>query len=88
MAYEKDPAELGALWAKTSAKGVEFLSGTINGVEVVCFKNTKGEGNPKAPAWRVLKSQPRDGQAESTRRLDSREGPRLDSRVGGTDVDF
>jgi len=57
MPYEKDPNECGALWEKTSAKGVQFLSGVINGVDVVCFKAKPVE---RGPTWRVLKSQPRD----------------------------
>jgi uncharacterized protein (DUF736 family) len=59
MHYEKDPNEIGALWAKTSGKGVEFLSGTIDGVDVVCFK-AKPTTSGKGPTWRVLKSQPRE----------------------------
>lgn len=51
--------ELGALWVKTSARG-EFMTGTIGGVKVVCFKNTRAENNEKAPQWRVLKSKPRE----------------------------
>ncbi len=82
----RDPNELGALWVKTSAKGVEFMSGTINGVEVVCFRNMNKSGNQ--PDWRVLKSQPRDGQRESVQRLDSREAPRPSSRVDDADVDI
>lgn len=54
---EKNPDELGALWSKAGAKG-EYLTGTINGVAVVCFKNTSD--NPKAPQWRVLKAKPRE----------------------------
>lgn len=61
MAYEKDPNEIDALWQRTSARGTEMLSGTVNGVEVICFR-TKSD-NPKAPAWRVLKSQPK-GEAK------------------------
>lgn len=57
MAYEKNPDELGALWLKNGAKG-EYMTGTIGGVAVVCFANTKGGAN--APAWRVLKSKPRE----------------------------
>lgn len=58
MPFEKDPNELGALWKKTSSAGHEYLSGTINGVDVVCFLNTKKTG--KQPDYRVMKSQPRD----------------------------
>ena len=55
--------EIGALWQRTSAKGTEMLSGTINGVEVICFRSKSD--NPKAPAWRVLKSQPRESKPQS-----------------------
>ena len=57
MPYEKDPNEIGAIWEKTSAKGTEFLSGVINGVDIVCFRAKPTE---RGPQWRVLKSQPRD----------------------------
>jgi hypothetical protein len=60
MPYEKDENEIGSLWAKTSAKGHEFLSGEINGVKVVAFKIRDGGG--QRPTWRVLKSTPREGQ--------------------------
>ena len=49
----KDPNELGALWVKSSSKG-DYMTGTINGVAVVCFRNKSD--NAKAPQWRVLKS--------------------------------
>ena len=54
----KDENEIGALWIKTSAKGLEFMSGTVNGQDVVLFRNTNKK-NEKQPDWRVLKSQPR-----------------------------
>lgn len=57
--HKKDDAELGALWEKQGSKG-PYLTGEINGVKVVCFRNTRGENNPKAPAWRVMKSKPRE----------------------------
>ena len=57
MAYEKNPDELGALWLKSGAKG-EYMTGTINGVSVFCTP-TKSS-NPKAPTWRVMKSNPKD----------------------------
>lgn len=65
MPYEKDPNEIGALWVKAGRKG-EFLSGTINGEQVVCFRNDRKTG--KQPDWRVLKSQPRDEATEPDRR--------------------
>lgn len=68
-AYEKSPDEIGALWAKTSAKG-EYLSGEINGVRVVCFRAQKK--SEKSPDWRVLKAQPR---AEGQRHVVTDEEP-------------
>jgi hypothetical protein len=60
MAFEKNPDELGALWVRRGAKG-EYLTGQINGLDVVCFA-VKSD-NPKAPAWRVLKSKPKTAAA-------------------------
>lgn len=57
MPYEPDPNELGALWVKSGAKG-DYMTGTINGVKVVCFPNTR-KSSDKAPDWRVMKSIPR-----------------------------
>lgn len=57
MPFKKDENEIGALWVRAGANG-EFLSGQVNGQDVICFK-TKSN-NPKAPAWRVMKSTPRD----------------------------
>lgn len=56
MAFEKDPNEIGVLWMKPSAKG-DYMTGEVNGVAVVCF--AVKSSNPKAPSWRVLKSQPK-----------------------------
>jgi hypothetical protein len=63
---ERNPDELGALWEKTGARG-DYLTGEIGGVKVVCFRNTKAHDNPKAPAWRVLKSKPREEGATPAR---------------------
>lgn len=57
MPYEKDPNEIGALWEKEGKRGT-YMTGTINGVRVVLFKNGN-KGNEKSPDWRVLKSQPK-----------------------------
>ena len=57
MAYEKNPDELGALWLKSGSKG-PYMTGTINGVNVFCTP-TKSD-NPKSPAWRVMKSKPKE----------------------------
>lgn len=58
---EKDPNEIGALWERQGSKGL-FLSGQINGEDVICFRISSS--NPKAPSWRVLKSQPREARDE------------------------
>ncbi len=67
MPFEKDENEIGALWVRSGAKG-EFLSGTVNGQDVICFR-TKSS-NPKAPAWRVMKSQPKPSAADQRTPLD------------------
>lgn len=60
---EKNENEIGALWSRTSGNGTEFLSGqiTINGEEIDIIAFTVNSDNPKAPAWRLLKSTPREG---------------------------
>jgi hypothetical protein len=55
----KNPDELGALWLKSGAKG-DYMTGTINGVPVVVFKNERKVEGSKQPDWRVLKSKPRE----------------------------
>ena len=66
---EKNPDELGALWEKSGANGT-YLTGEIAGQKVVCFRNKSD--NPKAPAWRVLKSKPREDAREA---LDAKDVP-------------
>lgn len=63
----KNPDELGALWVRSSAKG-DFMTGTVNGVDVVCFANKSD--NPKAPKWRVMKSKPKPDAADQRTPLD------------------
>ena len=62
MAFEKDPNELGVLWAKTSARG-DYFTGSIelNGEkhQIVVFKNGNKKSE-KAPDWRIMRSQPRE----------------------------
>ncbi len=53
--------KIGALWLKKSAKGTSFLSGELNGLPVVVFKNNYKE-QPKHPDYIVYRSQPREGQ--------------------------
>jgi len=54
----KDPNEIGALWLKHGPKA-SYLSGVINGENVVVFKNTHKTDGSKQPDYRVLKSQPK-----------------------------
>ena len=61
MAKTQNPDELGALWEKSGSKG-PYMTGTINGVAVVCFQNRSD--NPKAPAWRVMKAKPRETEPQ------------------------
>jgi uncharacterized protein (DUF736 family) len=56
----KDSNELGALWIKQSERG-EYMTGTINGENVVVFRNGK-KANERAPDWRVLKSRPKPSE--------------------------
>lgn len=58
----QDPDEIGALWQKTSARG-DYMAGTVNGVKVVVFKNTR-KSSEKHPDWRVLKSKPKGDKPE------------------------
>lgn len=62
MSGSNNPDELGALWEKTSARGV-YMTGTINGQSVVLFRNERKAPGSKQPDWRVLKSKPKgDGR--------------------------
>ena len=61
---ERDPNELGALWEKSGKHGA-YMTGTINGVAVVVFKNSR-KANDKQPDWRVLKSQLREDRPAVT----------------------
>ena len=60
MSDTKKEAAIGALWEKTSARGV-YMTGNIeiNGekVGIVCFRNDQKTG--KQPDWRILKAKPR-----------------------------
>lgn len=51
--------ELGALWERQMSNGRVYMTGKINGQDVVIFANDRAT-NPKAPQWRVYKSQPRE----------------------------
>ncbi len=60
---EKDPNEIGALWIKVGAKGTPYMSGVIDGKNVVIFKNKSKTAEDKRPVYRVLLSKPRERQA-------------------------
>lgn len=62
MAYEKDPNQIGSLWCKVSSKGRPYMSGIINGENVVIFENKKTALNQ--PDYKVLKSKPRESKDE------------------------
>lgn len=63
---KKNPDEVGALWIKTSGRG-DYMTGTINGQPVVCFKNDKKSAGSKQPDWRVMKPKPRTETAADQR---------------------
>lgn len=62
--YKKNPDEIGVLWKKQSAKGMEFMSGSleINGekINIVVFSQQKK--SEKAPDYKILISKPREVQ--------------------------
>jgi uncharacterized protein (DUF736 family) len=55
---QQNPDELGALWEKSGGRG-PYMTGTINGVKVVLFKNDR-KSSDKSPDWRVLKAKSRE----------------------------
>jgi hypothetical protein len=69
--------ELGALWEQTNSRGT-YLSGTINGVRVVAFKNDKKVAGDKQPVYRVLRAKARDedtGPRETVQIVEDEEPP-------------
>jgi hypothetical protein len=82
MPFEKDPNELGVLWAKTSARG-DYFTGSIeiDGTkhQIVVFKNGNKK-NEKAPDWRILKSKPKEATADW--------GPSAANPITSDDVPF
>lgn len=79
MAFEKDPNEIGVLWLKSSGRG-DYMTGEIAGQAVVCFPVKSN--NPKAPTWRVLKSQPRDAAQAAPRHERESPPPPSDDDLG------
>lgn len=86
MIEQKTDDRVGALWTKTSARGV-FMTGTIelgpallaemqtNGgkLPVVVFNNDKKTGNQ--PDWRILKSRPQAPKPPSAPSLNDEDVP-------------
>lgn len=54
----KNADELGCLWEKTSARG-RYMTGTVNGVAVVLFRNDRKPEGSNQPDWRVMKVKPK-----------------------------
>lgn len=52
-----DPEKIGALWRRTSRKGVEYWAGTINEQRVIIFK-VREKRSAKSPDYQVFKSDP------------------------------
>lgn len=75
---EQNPDELGALWEHESARGL-YMTGTIDGVKVVIFKNGK-KTTDKQPDWRVLKSKPKP-EADERPRAAVHAGPLTDEDI-------
>lgn len=47
--------ELGCLWTKEK-NGKVYMTGTINGVQIVCFQNTYRKEGSNQPHWRVFRA--------------------------------
>lgn len=60
--------DMGALWLKTSSKGMKFFSGTVTidgkKTKIVVFKNGFKEENPERPDYKIYKSQPLEEKKE------------------------
>jgi len=77
MTYQENaerPKELGALWIKTSKKGVQYMSGMIEieGVKhaIVCFANKKSKDTQ--PDYKIMPNQPlRNSQQENQQALNN-----------------
>lgn len=52
----KDPNEIGALWIKNAGTQKEFMSGTVNGQDVVVFPNKYKKPGDRTPDFRILRS--------------------------------
>lgn len=57
---------IGALWTRISKSGTEYLSGTINGVKVVVYKNNYKK-EEKQPDFRIYES---TAQTQSPKKIE------------------
>lgn len=78
MTINKDD-EIGALWNRQSARGLDYMSGrlTIDGqsYDVVAYWNSHKQDGERTPDLRLYKSQPRDGQQQPAQSPQPRRGP-------------
>lgn len=56
---KRDPDDLGALWLKEGKRGV-YMTGKINNIPVVVFRNTRKKEGSNQPDWTVLRAKARD----------------------------
>lgn len=60
---EWEGREIGALWVKESKNdNKKFMTGTVNGVEVVIFPNKFKEKGDNKPSYRVYKGEETGGK--------------------------
>ena len=53
---DEKPTSIGALWSRNKKDGDEYLSGVINGENVVCWRNNYKQAGENSPDWRIYKS--------------------------------
>lgn len=58
--FQKDDSEIGQLWQSDDGRR---LTGTINGVKVVAWKNDRATPENRQPLWRVHKDRPPEQRA-------------------------
>ena len=70
---KKDPNELGAAWRRESSSGKAYMTGyvEIDGKRTNLVFFSVSNQNPKAPHWRILKSQPREQDQRASERAEA-----------------
>lgn len=72
---------MGGLWERTSRAGALYMTGTIQGVRIVIFRNTRKQ-NDRQPDWRVLRDvrreRPADDPPAAPAPVDADEAPGAD----------